>query len=64
MCPGGVATRFGMDEGRGLERDEAAEREMMTAEDVAEVVLFVLGRPRHLRILETAFRGLNEPSWG
>ena len=27
---------------------------MMTAEDVAEVVVFVLERPRHLRILETA----------
>ena len=33
--------------GPGLQRDEAAEREMMTAEDVAEVVLFVLERPRH-----------------
>ena len=64
VCPGGVATRFGMDGGRGLERDEATEREMMTAEDVAEIVLFVLERPRHLRILETAFRGLNERSWG
>jgi meso-butanediol dehydrogenase / (S,S)-butanediol dehydrogenase / diacetyl reductase len=53
-----------MDEGRGLERDEADEREMMTAGDVAEVVLFVLERPRHLRVLETAFRGLNERSWG
>ena len=64
VCPGGVATRFGMGEGRGLERDEATGREMMTAEDVAEVVLFVLERPRHLRILETAFRGVIEPSWG
>jgi 3-oxoacyl-[acyl-carrier protein] reductase len=64
VCPGGVATRFGMDEGRGLERDEAAEREMMQAEDVAEVVLFVLERPRRLRMLEAAFRGLNERSWG
>jgi len=64
VCPGGVATRFGMDDGRGLERDEATEREMMSAEDVAEVVLFVLERPRQLRILETAFRGLNEHSWG
>jgi 3-oxoacyl-[acyl-carrier protein] reductase len=64
VCPGGVATRFGMDEGRGLRRDEAAEREMMTAEDVAEVVVFALERPRHYRMLETAFRALIEPSWG
>ena len=27
---------------------------MMTGEDVAEVVLFVLTRPRGMRILETA----------
>jgi len=64
VCPGGVATRFGLDEGRGLQRDEATEREMMTAEDVAGVVLFVLERPRHLRMLETAFRGVTERSWG
>src|SRR5262249_53996864 len=62
--PGGGATQFGMDDGRGLERDEATERAMMTAEDVAEVVLFVLERPRHLRMMETAFRGVIEPSWG
>jgi NADP-dependent 3-hydroxy acid dehydrogenase YdfG len=37
---------------------------MMTAEDVAEVVLFVLTRRRNHRILETAFRPVTEPSWG
>ena len=37
---------------------------MMTAEDVAEVVVFVLERPRHLRILETALRPLTETTWG
>jgi 3-oxoacyl-[acyl-carrier protein] reductase len=37
---------------------------MMTADDVAEVVVFVLERPRHLRILETAFRPMSEGSWG
>jgi len=35
-----------------------------TPEDVAEVVLFVLTRPRNHRILETAFRPMIEPSWG
>ena len=37
---------------------------MMTAEDVADVVMFVLTRPRSHRILETAFRPMTEPSWG
>jgi NADP-dependent 3-hydroxy acid dehydrogenase YdfG len=37
---------------------------MTSAEDVAEVVLFVLTRPRNHRILETAFRPVTEPSWG
>jgi len=35
---------------------------MMTSEDVAETVLFVLTRPRNHRILETAFRPMSEPS--
>ena len=37
---------------------------MMTAEDVAEDVLFVLTRPRNHRILETALRPMSEASWG
>jgi 3-oxoacyl-[acyl-carrier protein] reductase len=37
---------------------------MMSAEDVAEVVIFALERPRHLRILETALRPASEASWG
>jgi 3-oxoacyl-[acyl-carrier protein] reductase len=37
---------------------------MMTADDVAEVVVFVIERPRHFRILETAFRPMTEASWG
>jgi NADP-dependent 3-hydroxy acid dehydrogenase YdfG len=39
-------------------------RGMITPEDVAETVLFVLTRPRNHRILETAFRPMSEPSWG
>jgi 3-oxoacyl-[acyl-carrier protein] reductase len=62
VCPGGVATDFALDEGRGRTRDVLPG--MMTADDVAEVVLFVLERPRHLRILETAFRPMGEGSWG
>jgi 3-oxoacyl-[acyl-carrier protein] reductase len=37
---------------------------MMSAEDVAEVVVFALERPRHLRILEAALRPVGEASWG
>jgi len=62
VCPGGVATDFAMGRGRTLETPELAG--MMTAEDVAEVVVFVLTRPRNHRILETAFRPMTEPSWG
>lgn len=62
VCPGGVATEFALDDGRGRTPD--ALPGMMSADDVAEVVLFVLERPRHLRILETALRPLKEDSWG
>ena len=62
VCPGGVATDFALEEGRG--RTEDALPGMMTAQDVADVVLFVLTRPRNHRILETAFRPMTEDSWG
>jgi len=62
VCPGGVATDFALEEGRG--RTPEALPGMMTAEDVAEVVLFVLTRPRGLRILETALRPVTEACWG
>lgn len=62
ICPGGVATDFALDDGRGRTPD--ALPGMMTAEDVAEVVVFALERPRHLRILETALRPMTEASWG
>jgi len=62
VCPGGVATDFAMGRGRTPEMPELGG--MMTAEDVAEVVVFVLTRPRSHRILEAAFRPVTEPSWG
>jgi NADP-dependent 3-hydroxy acid dehydrogenase YdfG len=62
VCPGGVATDFAMGRGRTPEMPEL--QGMMSSEDVAEVVLFVLTRPRNHRILETAFRPVTEPSWG
>jgi len=62
VCPGGVATDFAM--GRGRTPDMPAIAGMMTPEDVAEVVRFVITRPRNHRILETAFRPVAEPAWG
>jgi NADP-dependent 3-hydroxy acid dehydrogenase YdfG len=62
VCPGGVATEFAMGRGRKPDMPELAG--MMSAQDVAEVVLFVLTRPRNHRILETALRPMTEPSWG
>jgi len=63
ICPGAVATNFGMN--RGLRTpDMPALANMMRSEDVADVVLFTLTRPRGFRILETAFRSMTEASWG
>ncbi len=60
VCPGGVATEFAL--GRG--RPEEALPGMMSDEDVADAVMFVLTRPRNHRILEVAFRPMGEQSWG
>ena len=62
VCPGGVATEFALEPGRG--RTPEALAGMMSADDVAEVVMFVLTRARNHRILETALRPLTETSWG
>ena len=62
VCPGGVATEFAMGRGRTPDMPELAG--MMSADDVAEAVLFVLTRPRNHRILEVAFRPMTEGSWG
>jgi 3-oxoacyl-[acyl-carrier protein] reductase len=62
ICPGGVHTGFAIGAGRA-EGDPALE-EMLSAQDVAEVVLFALTRPRHLRLLTATFRPMSEGSWG
>jgi 3-oxoacyl-[acyl-carrier protein] reductase len=62
VCPGGVATEFALADGYG--RPTEVLEGMMSADDVAEVVLFALTRPRGMRILETAFRPMKEASWG
>ena len=62
VCPGGVATDFALADGYGRPPEVLAG--MMSGDDVAEVVLFCLTRPRNHRILETALRPMTEPSWG
>jgi NADP-dependent 3-hydroxy acid dehydrogenase YdfG len=62
VCPGGVATDFALADGYGRAREVLAG--MMSADDVAAVVLFCLTRPRTHRILEAALRPVTEPSWG
>jgi NADP-dependent 3-hydroxy acid dehydrogenase YdfG len=62
ICPGGVNTNFAIGTGR-TEGDPELEG-MLTAEEVADVVLFTVTRPRRMRILTTSFRPMTEGSWG
>jgi NADP-dependent 3-hydroxy acid dehydrogenase YdfG len=62
IAPGGVATDFALGEGRGRTEDVLAG--MLTPEEVADVVVFALTRPRGMRILTTSFRPMTEGSWG
>jgi NADP-dependent 3-hydroxy acid dehydrogenase YdfG len=62
ICPGGVATDFAMGHGRTPDMPEL--QGMMSGEDVAEAVLFVLSRPRNVRMLTVSFRPLDEPAAG
>ncbi|MEO8468576.1 MAG: SDR family NAD(P)-dependent oxidoreductase [Chloroflexota bacterium] len=62
VCPGGVATDFAM--GHGRTRDMPQLAGMMAPEDVADVVLFVVTRPRNHRLLEVNLRPVTETSWG
>jgi NADP-dependent 3-hydroxy acid dehydrogenase YdfG len=62
ICPGGVNTGFAIGTGRDEGDPELAE--MLTADEVADVVLFAVTRPRGMRILTASFRPMSEPSWG
>ena len=62
ICPGGVATDFAIGTGRTPDMPELAE--MMHPDDVAEVVMFALTRPRSMRLMTTTFRPMGEASWG
>lgn len=58
VCPGSVATDFAMGRGRTPGMPELDE--MMAAENVADVVSFVLTRPRNHRIVDTFLWPMNE----
>jgi NADP-dependent 3-hydroxy acid dehydrogenase YdfG len=62
ICPGGVKTDFAI--GTGREEGDPELEGMMTADEVAEVVLFTVTRPRRMRMLTTSFRPMAEASWG
>ena len=62
ICPGGVATDFAMGTGRTQDMPEL--EGMLTPDDVADVVLYTLTRPRSMRFLTTTFRPMSEASWG
>jgi NADP-dependent 3-hydroxy acid dehydrogenase YdfG len=60
LCPGGVATDFAIGRGRTEDMTEG----MMSADDVAETVLFAVTRPRGHRMLTLSYRPMSEPSAG
>ena len=59
ICPGGVATEFAMGKGRTEGAPELDD--MMSAREVADVIVSVLERPRNLRTLVYSLRGIVEP---
>jgi NAD(P)-dependent dehydrogenase (short-subunit alcohol dehydrogenase family) len=62
IAPGGIATDFAMGSGRTPDMPEL--EGMMTPEEVADVVLFAVTRPRRLRLMTVSFRPMSEGSWG
>jgi NAD(P)-dependent dehydrogenase (short-subunit alcohol dehydrogenase family) len=60
IAPGGIATDFAMGSGRTPGSTEG----MMSAEEVADVVLFAVNRPRDMRMMTISFRPMIEGSWG
>jgi NADP-dependent 3-hydroxy acid dehydrogenase YdfG len=62
ICPGGVHTDFAI--GTGREAGDPSLEAMLTPDEVADVVLFAVTRPRGMRVLTTTFRPMSEGSWG
>lgn len=64
ICPGGVHTEFAVGDGRGRSHDDPTVQAMMSADDVADVVMFSVTRPRNMRMYEVALRPMSEAIWG
>lgn len=62
IAPGGIATDFAMGSGRTPDMPEL--EGMLSADEVADVVLFAVTRPRDMRMLTVSFRPISEGSWG
>ena len=62
ICPGGVNTEFAI--GTGREEGDPELEGLLTPDEVAEVVLFAITRPKRMRILTASFRPMTEASWG
>jgi NADP-dependent 3-hydroxy acid dehydrogenase YdfG len=60
VCPGGIATDFAM----GTGRDEGSTQGMMSADDVADTVVYCVTRPSSWRVLTMSYRPMIEGSWG
>jgi 3-oxoacyl-[acyl-carrier protein] reductase len=60
VCPGGVATDFAMGKGR----EEGSTEGMMTADEVADTVVYSVTRPSNWRMLTMSYRPMIEGSWG
>jgi NADP-dependent 3-hydroxy acid dehydrogenase YdfG len=60
VCPGGIATDFAM----GTGREEGSTEGMMSADDVADTVVYCVTRPSSWRVLTMSYRPMIEGSWG
>jgi NADP-dependent 3-hydroxy acid dehydrogenase YdfG len=60
LCPGGIATEFAIGRGRGP--DDPDRPDMMTAEEVADSIVYALTRPRRYRVLESNLLPMAEDS--
>ena len=60
LCPGGIATDFAM----GTGREPGSTDGMMSAEEVADTVVYCVTRPPSWRMLTMSYRPMIEGSWG
>jgi 3-oxoacyl-[acyl-carrier protein] reductase len=60
IAPGGIATGFAM----GTGREPGSTEGMMSAEDVADTVVYAVTRPSSWRVLTMSYRPMIEGSWG